>query len=376
MRARSGRRNGLSSLMQHERRRLRRLWSGAVFAAAVAGLTLPGPVGARGGGEPDAAFEPVVARLSELPRMRSLLVSVDGTLRVEEYFNGARPNRAANLKSASKSLIALLVGIAVDRGLLDVDATLDRFFPDLIDDPAKRGITVEDLLTMRSGLETTSNRNYGRWVQSRHWVRHVLTRPLVAQPGTRMIYSTGNTHLLSAIIAKASGMNTHRFARRHLGEPMGISVPRWTADPQGVYFGGNEMSMLPRDMLTVGELYLNCGRFGTRQIVSEDWVHASIAPHATRTRSPDRAYGYGWWVRDLAGHDAFYAWGYGGQFIYVVPDLRLVVVMTSAPHPGPALRAHRRSLYSLMADEIVPAAGAGRGVEERAPKPKAVAGGV
>ena len=341
--------------MQHERVRSRRLRAVAFFAAAV-GLVLLGSVGARGGGERDAAFEPVVARLSELPRMRSLLVSVDGSVRVEEYFNGAGPNRAANLKSASKSLIALLVGIAVDRGLVDLDATLDRFFPDLIDDPAKRGITVEDLLTMRSGLETTSNRNYGRWVQSRHWVRHVLTRPLVAEPGTRMIYSTGNTHLLSAIIAKASGMSTHRFARRHLGEPMGIAVPPWTTDPQGVYFGGNEMSMLPRDMLAIGELYLNCGRAGARQIVSEDWVHASIAPRATRTRSPDRAYGYGWWVRDLAGHDAFYAWGYGGQFIYVVPDLRLVVVMTSSPNPGSALRAHRRSLYSLMEDEIVPAA--------------------
>ena len=223
---------------------------------------------------------------------------------------------------------------------------------------------------MRSGLETTSNRNYGRWVASRHWVRHVLTRPLVAEPGTRMIYSTGNTHLLSAIVAKASGMNTHRFAQRYLGEPMGISVPRWTTDPQGVYFGGNEMSMLPRDMLAIGEMYLNCGRVGVRQIVSEDWVHTSIVAHATRTRSPDRAYGYGWWVRDLAGYDAFYAWGYGGQFIYVVPDLRLVTVMTSSPNPGRTLREHRRSLYSLMEDEIVPAV-AGR---RRPSSPAAAAG--
>ena len=342
----------------HDRRPgLRRIRGYAACAALAVCLAVLGPLraGTSGGVEPDAAFEPVLAQLAELPRMRSLLVSVDGSLRVEEYFNGARPNRAANLKSASKSLISLLVGIAVDRGHVGVDDTIDRFFPDLVDDPAKRRITVEDLLTMRSGLETTSNRNYGRWVQSRHWVRHVLTRPLVAEPGTRMIYSTGNTHLLSAIVAKASGMSTHRFAQRYLGEPMGISVPRWTTDPQGVYFGGNEMSMLPRDMLAVGEMYLNCGRVGTTQIVSEDWVHTSIVAHATRTRSPDRAYGYGWWVRDLAGYDAFYAWGYGGQFIYVVPDLRLVTVMTSSPNPGRTLRAHRRSLYSLMEDEIVPA---------------------
>lgn len=293
--------------------------------------------------------------MAELPRMRSLLVSVDGALLAEQYFNGAGPARAANLKSASKSIISVLVGIALDQGHLDgIDATIDQFFPEYLDDAAKERITVEDLLTMRSGLETTSNRNYGRWVQSRNWVRHILTRPLVAEPGTQMIYSTGSTHLLSAIITKASAMDTHSFARRFLGKPMGISVPRWTADPQGIYFGGNEMSMTPRDMLAIGEMYLNCGRVGTTQIVSEEWVLTSVAPHATRTRSPDRAYGYGWWVRDLYGFDAFYAWGYGGQFIYVVPDLRLVTVMTSSPNPGRGLRAHRQSLYRLMEEEIVP----------------------
>ena len=154
-------------------------------------------------------------------------------------------------------------------------------------------------------------------------------------------------------------MDTYRFARRYLGEPMGITVPPWTTDPQGIYFGGNEMSMTPRDMLAIGEMYLNCGRVGTTQIVSEDWVHTSIRPHATRTRSPDRAYGYGWWVRKLNSHDAFYAWGYGGQFIYVVPDLRLVTVMTSSPNPGSELRAHRGALYDLMEEEIVPAVAAG-----------------
>jgi len=331
-----------------------RVYGVLVLVACLTASEPAGSVLASGRIEAAPGFDRALARVDTLPRMRSLLVSVDGTRLVESYFNGAGPSRAANLKSASKSLISLLVGIALDHGYLKgVDTTIDQFFPNL-DEPEKRQITVEDLLTMRSGLETTSNRNYGRWVQSRHWVRHVLTRPLVASPGTRMIYSTGNTHLLSAIITEASGMDTHRFARRFLGEPMGISVPRWTSDPQGVYFGGNEMSMTPRDMLAVGEMYLNCGRVGTTQIVSEDWVHTSVMPHATRTRSPDRAYGYGWWVRDLGGFDAFYAWGYGGQFIYVVPNLRLVAVMTSSPNPGSGLRDHRRALYDLMDDEIVP----------------------
>ena len=333
-------------------------WVCLVLLLGIGAAAPGGPVvdaGARAPVETVPAFEPALARVAELPRMRSILVSVDGELLVEQYFHGAVPHRAANLKSASKSIISVLVGIALDQGHLDgVDTTIDRFFPEYLDDPAKARITVEDLLTMRSGLETTSNRNYGRWVQSGNWVRHVLSRPLVSEPGSRMIYSTGNTHVLSALITRVSGMDTHSFARRYLGDPMGISVPRWTTDPQGIYFGGNEMSMTPRDMLAIGEMYLNCGRVGTRQIVSEEWVHTSIMPHATRTRRPDRAYGYGWWVRDLYGYDAFYAWGYGGQFIYVVPGLRLVTVMTSSPNPGAGLRAHRRSLYRLMEDEIVP----------------------
>jgi CubicO group peptidase (beta-lactamase class C family) len=317
-------------------------------------------VAARATVETAAVLDPAVERVAQLPRMRSLLVSVDGRLQIEHYFNGAAAHRAANMKSASKSIISLLVGIALDQGHIDsVDTPIDQFFPEYLDDPAKEQITVEDLLTMRAGLETTSNRNYGRWVQSGNWVRHVLTRPLVAVPGTQMIYSTGSTHLLSAIITKASGMDTHRFARRYLGEPMGISVPRWTADPQGILFGGNEMSMTPLDMLAIGEMYLNCGRVGTRQIVSEDWVHTSVRTHATRDWRPERSYGYGWWVREVDGHDAFYAWGYGGQFIYVVPDLRLVTVMTSSPNPGPELRAHRAALYDLMEQEIVPAVAAG-----------------
>ncbi len=139
-------------------------------------------------------------RASRLPRLRSLLISIDGKVVEERYFHGAQRSYWANLKSVSKSVLSLLVGIAIDRGYLKgVGDTIGNFFPEYLGqtaDPAKNGITVEDLLTMRSGLEATSRRNYGSWVQSSNWVRHVLTRPLVDVPGGRMIYSTGNSHLL------------------------------------------------------------------------------------------------------------------------------------------------------------------------------------
>src|SRR5690606_7686 len=154
---------------------------------------------------------------------------------------------------------------------------------------------IEDLITMRSGLETTSNRNYGAWVLSGNWVRHALRQPMVDRPGGRMIYSTGSTHLLSAIVTRATGTTTLAFARATLGRPPDLGIPGWTRYPQGIYMGGNEMALRPRDMLRIGELYLNDGRYQGRQIVPEAWVRSSIEPR-TVSRFGDREYGYGWWV--------------------------------------------------------------------------------
>jgi len=266
-----------------------------------------------------------------------VLVSVAGEVIEEHYFNGASARRPANLKSASKSIVSILVGIAIDQKYLAgvdqrIAGVFPRYFVETGDDD-KAAITIEDLLSMRSGLESTSSRNYGAWVQSRDWVRYVLSRPLVAEPGSRMIYSTGSTHLLSAILTKVTGMSTLEFARKHLAGPLGISLPAWMRDPQGIYFGGNEMLLAPRDMAKIGELYLQGGALDGRRIVPERWVEASFTPRG-RSRFSGRQYGYGWWIRQLAGRDVYYAWGYGGQFIFIVPDLELVVVITSSAEPG------------------------------------------
>ncbi len=298
-------------------------------------------------------------RASHLPRLRSLLVSIDGVLVEERYFHGTRSSDWANLKSASKSVISMLVGIALDQGYLEsVGDTIGKFFPEYLggtDDPARKAITIEDLLTMRSGLQSTSNRNYGRWVQSSNWVRHVLTRPMVDVPGGRMIYSTGSSHILSAVLTKATGMSTLDFARRYLAKPLGISIRPWLRDPQGIYFGGNEMHLTPRAMLEIGELYLSRGQVGEDQVVSERWIQESLVPR-TQSRRSRREYGYGWWIRRLAGHQVYYAWGYGGQFIFVVPDLSLVVVTTSSPSPGRGRGEHLRAIYDLMEHDLLPAA--------------------
>jgi CubicO group peptidase (beta-lactamase class C family) len=207
---------------------------------------------------------------------------------------------------------------------------------------------------MQSGLETTSNRNYGAWVLSSNWVRHALSRPLVNAPGTVMTYSTGNTHLLSAILTKATGKSTWQFAQETLARPMGFTLAQWPRDPQGIYFGGNDMSMTPRQMLTFGQMYLDGGSVSGKQVVPEDWIEISLTARTVSRRESDRYYGYGWWVRELARHDTFYAWGYGGQFIFLVPKLDLVVVVTSSSEPGSERRSHLGAVYGIVEDVIIP----------------------
>jgi len=300
--------------------------------------------------EAQAPFEAVLKAASDLPRLHSLIVSQRGSVIFERYFNGRRATSPANIKSASKSVIAALVGVAVDRKLLALNQTIGAYFSDLPD--AKRAITIEDLLTMRSGLESTSNRNYGAWVQSGNWVRYALARPLLERPGTEMIYSTGNTHLLSAVLTKVTGKSTWQFAQETIAKPLGFSLAPWARDPQGIYFGGNEMVMTPRQMLAFGELYLHEGRVAGQQIISKPFIEETFKPRG-RSRISGREYGYGWWMRDMAGRQTYYAWGFGGQFIILVPGLDLVVVSTSAATVSEDRREHRQTVDDIIENLII-----------------------
>jgi CubicO group peptidase (beta-lactamase class C family) len=181
---------------------------------------------------------------------------------------------------------------------------------------------------------------------------------LVAEPGGPRIYSTGNSHLLSAVVTQSTGRSTWAYARERLAEPLGIPLARWPTDPQGIFFGGNDMLMTPRALLRFGELFRNGGRHDGRQVVPEWWVRASLSPHAVARRGD--GYGYGWFLSRVRGFPMFYAQGYGGQFLFVVPDLELTVVMTSdaeVTREG----EHLRALRQLLNEHIVPAAIRGAG---------------
>jgi CubicO group peptidase (beta-lactamase class C family) len=295
------------------------------------------------------------ARARELPRLRSMLVSWKGEIVGEQYYRGNTRSSRANIKSASKSVISALVGIAIAQGKIEgtsqpISELLRAETRAL--DSTKRAITVGDLLSMRAGLQSTSFDQYGSWVSSRNWVANALRRPMVADPGGPMIYSTGNTHLLSAIVTRNTGMSTYAFAQRHLMRPLGIELRPWQTDPQGIFFGGNDMYLTPREMLRFGALYLNGGKVGNRQVIPSQWIDSSWTE---RTVSPwnGHRYGYGWWTRTAQRHTVRFAWGYGGQYIFVVPELELIVVTTSDSEPlrgeSPTWAVHR-----ILEDQIIP----------------------
>jgi CubicO group peptidase (beta-lactamase class C family) len=192
-------------------------------------------------------------------------------------------------------------------------------------------------------------------VASDHWVRHALSRPFADEPGGRMLYSTGNSHLLSAILSQATGRSTHTLARAWLGAPLDIDIPPWQRDPQGIYLGGNNMALSARDLFRFGELYRNGGAYRGQRIIDESWVRASWSP---RTRSPFSGdeYGYGWFITRICGQAVYYARGFGGQFIHVAPSLAMTVVITSDSTTHTRIDNYRGALTSLLRDELVPAA--------------------
>lgn len=269
-----------------------------------------------------------------LTPLHSLIVARDGRIFVARRFGGPTLDRWANIKSVSKAVIVALVGIAIDRGVFTgLDQTIAPLLADRLPrnpDPRLHAITIDHLLSMRAGLDRTSCVNYGRWVTSPDWVRHVLSRPFVADPGGPMLYSTGDSHLLAALLTQATGRSTLALAREWLGAPLGIKIPPWPRDPQGIYVGGNDMLLSPRDLLRFAELHRLGGAIGGTRVLREDWIRACWTPR-TASRFTGAPHGYAWFLAEANGYPRFYAWGFGGQMIHIVPRLGLSVVMTSDP---------------------------------------------
>ncbi|WP_034857003.1 serine hydrolase domain-containing protein [Sinorhizobium sojae] len=297
-----------------------------------------------------------LADRDDLKSLKTVIVAQEGEVVAEEGYRGHRPSQPTNIKSASKSIVSALVGIAIDKGLLTgpeqkIAPILKSDLPSPAD-PRISDITIGNLLSMQAGLGRLSGPNYGRWVSSRNWVRFALARPFDAEPGGRMLYSTASTHLLSAILTKVGGKSTLTLAREWLGPVDGFRIDAWSRDPQGIYLGGNEMAMTARSLLAFGELYRNRGRTADgRQIIPDEWIDLSWQEH-TNSRFSGDAYGYGWFNRQIGGEDVHFAWGYGGQMLYIVPALKLTVVMTSEQDGPSARTGYRDALHGVLANII------------------------
>lgn len=279
-----------------------------------------------------AETEELRSAIDALPQLHSIQISRGAETVFAEAPRGPGLDRLANIKSCSKSLVALLLGAAIDRGEVpSVSARLSEIAPDILPANATPGvgdITLEDLVTLRAGLERTSGPNYGAWVNSRNWLADALSRPMVAQPGGQMLYSTGSTHILGAALTEATGQSLLAQARERLGRPLGIEIPPWTRDPQGYYMGGNNMALRPTAMLGIAKLMRDDGQYDGEQVIPQSWVAASTVPQA---RSPwsGLSYGYGWFLSP-SGYTL--ARGYGGQIIAAHKARNLAVAITSDPN--------------------------------------------
>ena len=314
--------------------------------------------------------------------LHSLIIIHDDALVLEKYFSGWTRHMLHPCYSVTKSVTSMLVGIAIDRGsLTDVDQKVLSFFPEYAElenpDERKADITLEHLLTMTPGFawneivppyytvtgELNPRNQFIEMTESSDWIKYMLDLPLQYDPGETFVYSTGSTHLLSGILTRATGRSAAELAAERLFGPLGISGWEWLADPAGNSSGGVGLSLHPADMAILGYLFLNNGRLDGRQIISQSWVSVSTAAHLVvggdGPPGGTSDYGYLWWRfndryfqrRRPAGapevNDLYYASGYGGQYVFIIPHLRLVITATAANFP-PTVYSTMDLLFDCM----------------------------
>lgn len=269
-------------------------------------------------------------------KITSCLIQHEDSLVFQYYKNNKMKDKQHKVNSVTKSVLSILVGIAIDCGDLEgVHQPIADFFPNLTD--WQKQLTIEHLLTMTPGFDWPEFTSWGGrampMINSRDWVQFILERPKVEAPGERMHYNSGCSHLLSAILQKATGLPLTGYADSYLFKPLGIKDYKWYSDAKGIVIGGFGLSLIADDMLKIGQLMLQEGNWNGQTVVSKDWLKESILPRF-HTYNKIGTYGYHWWILTDEQHQpaqpsAYFAMGYGGQYIIVVPEHQLIVTFTS-----------------------------------------------
>ncbi|MDT0121587.1 serine hydrolase [Paenibacillus sp. RRE4] len=282
------------------------------------------------------------ARAIKKTKIKSCLIMREDRLVFEYYKNRKIENNPQKINSCTKSILSILIGIALDKGYIkSIAEPVCSFFPELtniLDDPRKRDITIEDLLTMSAGFEWPE---FGEWnystpmLFSSDMIKYVFERNLEHNRGEKMNYNSGCSHVLTAILQKTTGMKAIEFAHLHLFKPLGITNVHWYEDNKGINRGADGLTMTTVDMLKIGTLCLRQGIWKNTRIVSSDWLEKSTQPYYFTYESIGH-YAYHWWVRHLnmnnteaSGTEMIFALGFGGQYICIIPSLDMVIAITS-----------------------------------------------
>ena len=300
-------------------------------------------------GLPPTLLDKLYYEAAEQETLYGLLVVKNGNLIGEKYFNGGSIDHVSGRASSTKSFTSALVGIALEQGCLQsLDQKMMDFFPEFaeeIQDPRKEQITIRHLLQMRGGYpdeEYTSNLFevmffHGNW----EFVPHLVDFPLSSDPGTKFHYSNLTSHLLGVIVTRACGQDLESYAQEYLFSPMDAELYGWQVDDDGYNWGFGEIYVTARNMAKFGQMYLEGGVYGGKQILPFDWVEASLQRYSENiVRSGilpwygsfrDRGYGYQWWSSRSGDHYFNYASGHGGNYIVLLPELEMVIVTAADP---------------------------------------------
>jgi CubicO group peptidase (beta-lactamase class C family) len=304
----------------------------------------------------------------EFPNTHSVLLVKNGKLILEEYFYGYDRDDLHYLASATKSITSILVGISVDQDMIkNVDQKVYQLFPDYQKTQwisKKYEITLRHLLSMTSGIEWDENRSirdprhdYFAMRRGGDWIRYVFNKELVSAPGQTFNYNGGLSALLGEIIRRSSGLNAKEFSQKYLFDPLGISHYRWLIYNNGSINTGGGLLLRPRDMAKIGQMMLNNGKYNDKQIVSDEWIKQSTKNYIVPKSQPlGSGYSYQWWLGEtnINGQTikVYFAQGLGGQFIFVVPKMKITAIFTSQ------LRDNFGGQFRpqvMMAEYIIPA---------------------
>jgi CubicO group peptidase (beta-lactamase class C family) len=290
------------------------------------------------------------------PSLRALVIVRGDCLVYEYYRSDLAPEVRSPIYSVTKSLLSILVGIAIDAGYLRLDEKLREIFSEATEssvDPRVRDVTVRDLLTMTAGFDEAHPERSG--VQIGALWRWMLERPMSYIPGTHFAYDGVSANLLSVVLSKAIHQDATRFAQRSLFEPLDIKDVAWISDAEGHLIGDSGLNLTAREMAKIGLLYLQQGQWRGKPVVSESYVLDSTARHNDGGPPVDAAYGYLWWVGSTKDNlRAFFAAGHNSQLILVVPDRNLIVAVAADGPPGEAAGSLRKQSCLMKRQFLFP----------------------